>query len=99
VIPTTFIIPEPFRLAPRSQKKLSTAKNYDKNICRYLTRRTVRMFGHKDYEEVVMGMCGQDEDLYFDVTEYYARHIERISGFRVLKEYIVPTSEDDDKMV
>jgi hypothetical protein len=46
-----------------------------------------------------MELCGNDHDLYYDVTEYYARHIERISGFRVLKEYIVPTAEDDDRMV
>jgi len=63
-----------------------------------LTRRTVRKFGHKDYEAIVMDLCGNDEDLYFEVTEYYARHIEKISGFRVLKEYLVPTDEDEDKM-
>jgi len=53
---------------------------------------------HKDYEHVVMELCNQDEDLYFEVTEFYARNIEKISGFRVLKEYIVPTAEDDDRM-
>jgi len=80
-------------------KKKKLAKNYDKNICRYLTRRTVRKFAHEEYEEKVMELCDHDEELYENVTEFYTRNIEKISGFRVLKEYLVPTEEDDDMMV
>jgi len=46
-----------------------------------------------------MELCGKDEDLYDEVTGFYARNIEKISGFRVLKEYIVPQMEDDERMV
>lgn len=42
-----------------------------------------------------MEFCENNKDLYFEATEYFVRRIERITGFRVLKEYMDIRTETD----
>lgn len=74
------------------------AKNYDKNICRYLTRRTIRCFANFEYYEQVLKFCNGNRDLYSEATEFFTRRIELITGFRVLKEYLDVIGEPDPKI-
>lgn len=70
-------------------------KNYDKNICRYLTRKTIRCFAHPEYRAKVVKFCNNDEKLYMNATEYFIRRIELITGFRVLKDLLDIEVEND----
>lgn len=72
----------------------SAAKNYDKNICRYLVRCSIRSFINEKYQKLVMQLCGNSESQYDGLVNYFTKNMERITGFRVLKQYLIVTESD-----
>ncbi|KRX06480.1 hypothetical protein PPERSA_05093 [Pseudocohnilembus persalinus] len=100
---------QPFKIVMKSRKiqkqekkskdeQKKNSKNYDKNICKYLTRTTIRAFYSLKYVDQVMEFCSQNEDLYSDATQYFIRNLEKISGLRVLKQYLNYEQEPDPEI-
>jgi hypothetical protein len=45
-----------------------------------------------------MELCDGDEKLYDNVTTYFFKNLESISGFRVLKEYLIIYKDDEPEI-
>ena len=59
---------------------------------------TIRAFNHADYEEKVLELAANDDELVDEATYYFHRNMERILGFRTLIQYITPAAEDSELM-
>lgn len=44
-----------------------------------------------------MKLCGNDEGLYDRLINYFTKNMEKITGFRVLKLYLIASEEDDSE--
>ncbi len=77
---------------------LHMKRNYNKNICRYITRTVIRAFANPEYESKVLTFCNHDLDLYYTATCYFAQKLEFINGFRALKSYLKINEGDGREM-
>ncbi|EAS01344.1 hypothetical protein TTHERM_00149540 (macronuclear) [Tetrahymena thermophila SB210] len=87
----------------RDQQK-EKKKDYDKNICRYITRQVVRSFSSPDFKNKVLLIINEiypdapsqnKIQIYKDVTEFFLGEIENLSGFRALKDMLVVNPDMD----
>lgn len=79
--------------------KMKKKKDYDKNICRYVTRQVVRSLASPEFKNKVIEIIADlippmssstfVLNTYKQVTEFFLGEIENISGFRALKDLLV----------
>jgi hypothetical protein len=78
------------------QSSQQTTTDYRKNICRNIMRHAVKsMLSSDNCKRFLKSMLG--EPLAF--AQYYNKHLEQITGFRVLKSHLIVTPDDTNETV
>ena len=77
------------KVAKNAQRKQNTPKTfYEKNICRNIARKVIRMIESGIYKEELLRFCGGDKELYNDFDRTMVSNIEMITGPTALKEFL-----------
>ena len=64
--------------------------DYDKNICGYITKKVIREFVGKNYEQEVMELTRKHRCSYAECKSYYLKRVEYVTGPSHLPELFNP---------
>jgi hypothetical protein len=69
--------------------------DYKKNICGYVTKRSIRECLSDAYRERVVDLCNKHNCNYEELRNYYLSRIEYVTGPRRLPMLLIPDNEQE----
>lgn len=76
----------------------SNDSNYEKNICAYITKKTVQCFLSSTYRRKVQKLCTKYGCDYSEVVAYYSKRYKEVFGITHLTLLITPETEEEIEM-
>lgn len=87
---------DPQKINGKKGKKNNS--DYKKNICGYITKKIVREFIGKNFREHVTNLCMKHGCLYDELSDFYQRKVEHITGPSHIPALLIPDCKEEVEM-